>query len=101
MQNAVDHAFPDDDDGPVLGTVRVPLRRESDELLVDVVDDGVGLPEDFALDRAKGLGLSIVQALVTGELGGTIEMSERQRHTRPRADPARDHGRDPGGRAAS
>ena len=74
MQNAVDHAFPDDGDGRALGKVRVILRRESEELQVDVVDDGVGLPEDFGLDRAKGLGLSIVQALVTGELGGTIEM---------------------------
>jgi two-component sensor histidine kinase len=75
MQNAVDHAYPEAVYGDaVKGTVRVVLHRAAGELLVDVIDDGVGLPEGFKLDEAKGLGLSIVQALVTGELAGTIEM---------------------------
>ena len=33
-----------------------------------------GLAEGFTLDGSKGLGLSIVQALVTGELGGTLDV---------------------------
>ena len=74
MQNAVDHAYPHDDDTSITGTVQVRLRREAGEVHVDVVDDGVGLPEGFTLDSAKGLGLSIVQALVTGELGGTLDV---------------------------
>jgi len=76
MQNAVDHAFPRRDDEAGQGKVRVAVRRESDELVVDVIDDGVGLPAGFSLDRSRGLGLSIVYALVTGELGGSIEMRE-------------------------
>jgi two-component sensor histidine kinase len=32
------------------------------------------LPAGFSLEVSKGLGLSIVQALVTGELGGSIEL---------------------------
>jgi two-component sensor histidine kinase len=39
-----------------------------------VADDGVGLPEGFTLEGSKGLGLSIVQALVTSELGGAIDL---------------------------
>ena len=75
MQNTVDHAFPQDDtDEPFHGSVTVRLSRREQDLLVEVIDDGVGLPEGFSLDRAKGLGLSIVQALVTGELAGSIEM---------------------------
>ncbi|MCZ7524996.1 MAG: sensor histidine kinase [Acidimicrobiia bacterium] len=74
MQNAVDHAFPRRDGEPLKGHVEVRLARSGDELVVDVVDDGVGLPEDFSLERSMGLGLSIVHALVTGELGGSIEM---------------------------
>jgi two-component sensor histidine kinase len=74
MQNAVDHAFPRVD-GQVRGNVRVHLARSDGELVVDVVDDGIGLPPDFSIDRSTGLGLSIVQALVTTELGGTIELS--------------------------
>ncbi len=70
MQNAVDHAFVE----RTVGTVHVVLTRRSDHLEIDVSDDGVGLPDDFTLDASTGLGLSIVKALVTGELGGSIEM---------------------------
>ena len=77
MQNAVDHAFPETDDGgPSEGHVRVIVRRREHELSVDVVDDGVGLPAGFSLESSRGLGLSIVHALVTSELGGEIEMRD-------------------------
>lgn len=73
MQNAVDHAYPHDDK-PREGHVNVRLGRQGNDVVLDVCDDGIGLPERFSLDQSKGLGLSIVQALVTGELGGSIEM---------------------------
>jgi two-component sensor histidine kinase len=82
MQNAVDHAFSRSDDRRAAGRVRVCLAREDDELVVDVIDDGVGLPPDFSLDRARGLGLSIVHALVTAELGGSIELRANSPGTR-------------------
>jgi two-component sensor histidine kinase len=75
MQNAVDHAFPEaEPELPETRSVVVRLARTDENVVIEVTDDGVGLPDDFSLDRSKGLGLSIVQALVTGELGGTIEM---------------------------
>jgi two-component sensor histidine kinase len=74
MQNAVDHAFPRDGEIRESGHVLVRLVRTIDELRIDVVDDGVGLPASFSLEQSKGLGLSIVQALVTGELTGSMEM---------------------------
>jgi two-component sensor histidine kinase len=74
MQNAVDHAYPDRDEDSPTGHVQVRLRRADGELDVAVVDDGVGLPEGFSLGGVSGLGLSIVQALVTGELGGALEV---------------------------
>jgi two-component sensor histidine kinase len=74
MQNAVDHAFPHGEDDSVSGTVQVRLRREAGELIIDVVDDGIGVPEGFDLETSKGLGLSIVLALVSGELAGTLDV---------------------------
>ncbi|MGQ0825306.1 MAG: sensor histidine kinase [Actinomycetota bacterium] len=71
MQNAVDHAFPE---GVRDGSVAVRLVRGDDHLVVEVIDNGAGLSPDFSLDESRGLGLSIVQALVTGELDGSIEM---------------------------
>jgi two-component sensor histidine kinase len=70
MQNAVDHAF----DGRREGHVHLQLTREPAQLVIDVRDDGQGLPDHFTLEGSTGLGLTIVKALVTGELGGTIEM---------------------------
>jgi two-component sensor histidine kinase len=76
LQNAAEHAFPPRTDGePSRGTVEVHLQRTDGELCVEVADDGIGLPDDLAEAARAGLGLSIVQALVTGELGGRIDAS--------------------------
>jgi len=78
MQNAVDHAFPEDASD---STVDVTLTRFDDEVEIVVRDNGVGLAEEFSLDGSRGLGLSIVQALVTSELQGSIEMRGHERGT--------------------
>jgi hypothetical protein len=70
LQNAAEHAFT----GGRGGTVEVRLDRRPTGLRVTVVDDGGGLPEGFAVDGSKRLGLQIVRTLVVGELGGAIEM---------------------------
>ena len=69
VQNAIEHAFPDGR----AGTVTVLAQRRRGELQVTVRDDGVGLPEGFNGDKADRLGLSIVQTLVTAELGGEVD----------------------------
>jgi two-component sensor histidine kinase len=71
LQNAIDHGFPE---GSAGGDVVVELSRQADSLLITVVNDGVGLDPAFELNRATGLGLSIVRTLVTTELGGSIVM---------------------------
>ena len=76
MQNAVDHAYPPEEYTRSEGHVYVVLRRDEGELVIEVVDDGVGLPPDFSLEASRGLGLSIVHGLVTSELGGSLEMRE-------------------------
>ena len=58
------------------------LARADGQLVVDVVDDGVGLPPGFTVEQSGGLGLSIVQTLVTSELGGTIELRGDDGHPR-------------------
>jgi two-component system, sensor histidine kinase PdtaS len=73
MQNAVDHAFPE---GTRDARVDVMLGRDDGHVEVEVRDNGAGLPEQFTLDGSRGLGLSIVQALVTSELQGSIEMHD-------------------------
>ena len=71
LQNAIDHGFPE---GSAGGDVVVELSRQAGVLSIAVVNDGVGLDPAFELNRATGLGLSIVRTLVTTELGGSIVM---------------------------
>jgi two-component sensor histidine kinase len=75
LQNAVEHGFPRDRKVPrgEDALVRVTLSNDGSELLVRVADNGVGLPPGFVLDNSN-LGLTIVRALVTTDLNGTIAM---------------------------
>jgi two-component sensor histidine kinase len=41
-------------------------------MIIDVDDDGVGLPEGFDLEGSTNLGLTIVGTQVESELAGTI-----------------------------
>lgn len=71
LQNAVDHGFPEGSSG---GDVVVQLNPADDHLNVRVINDGRGLDSRFELNKATGLGLSIVRTLVTTELAGSIVM---------------------------
>jgi two-component sensor histidine kinase len=77
LQNAVDHGFPDGV-GPDEGLVTVRLRNDGEALHLEVVDNGIGLPEGFRVEDAKGLGLSIVRSLVTSQMEGMIDMRAGQ-----------------------
>ena len=76
LQNAVEHAFPPEADGPdpAPGHVGILLEVRGDQLWVAVDDDGCGLPEGFDIERTTSLGLSIVRDLVISQLGGSITM---------------------------
>ena len=74
VHNAVEHGLDGADGGVV--RIRAVRRRVDDEqrLVVDVEDDGVGLPEGFRPGRS-GLGTRIVGALVQ-DLRGAIRWEE-------------------------
>ena len=83
IQNAVDHAFPGGPDGADAAHgpadqhhVWVNLDRTDGEVVVDIRDDGVGLPQGFSIEASRGLGLSIVHSLVTTELSGSIQVKD-------------------------
>jgi two-component sensor histidine kinase len=74
VQNAVEHAYPDGRPG----RIEVAVEREPHALVVQVVDDGAGLPEGFDLATSKRLGLQIVRTLVSAELGGQLVLEPGQ-----------------------
>jgi len=64
LQNALEHAFV----GRTSGQVRIALGRSREEWVVEVSDDGVGLPAS----RPSSLGLEIVETLVRDDLHGSL-----------------------------
>lgn len=76
LQNAVRHGFPEDGVHK-LGTVKVCLENDHRRLLLQVIDDGVGLPDGNGSelpDSSRSLGLTIVRTLVA-ELRGTLTVT--------------------------
>ena len=71
LQNAVAHAFVN---RTRPGNVVVLLEHDDHDLTAKVVDDGIGVPDDFSIDQTSSLGLTIVRTLVTTELGGDIDI---------------------------
>jgi len=72
LQNAVEHGY----ERKPGGTISVNLQDDGDRVVITVVDDGQGLPEDFSLEQADSLGLQIVQTLVQDDLKGQFELRE-------------------------
>jgi two-component sensor histidine kinase len=59
ISNALEHGF----SGRAKGTIKIDLSATGAEQILTISDDGNGLPDDFSLEAASGLGLRIVQAL--------------------------------------
>ncbi len=88
-QNAVEH-------GLKFTTGHVELRpvNSGQQIVVDILDDGAGLPPGFDMTATNSLGLSIVSTLVD-DAGGTFTLcnrgdeparTRRARHPGPRGD---------------
>lgn len=71
VQNSYTHAFTNKGEGKI----HVSLKKEKDEIVITVSDNGVG----FSIDDIKGdsLGLIIVQNYVKDKLKGTIQFNKR------------------------
>jgi two-component sensor histidine kinase len=54
--------------------VHISFTRQGDQLLVQIRDNGGGLPPGFSVLSTTSLGLSIVRGLVNSQLGGQIQM---------------------------
>ena len=53
--------------------VRVVVTRDRSTMTASVIDDGVGIPAEFSLEKNTNLGLQIVHTLTLNELAGAIE----------------------------
>ena len=69
MHNALEHGLAQQ------GTnMLIELQRYSNECVIKISDDGVGLPEGFNLTTSSNLGLQIVRTLTENELKGKLTL---------------------------
>ncbi len=69
ISNALRHAFPEDKKG----AVKVRLRkREDNTILLQVSDDGIGVPPGFDFRQRQSLGLQTIFALAEYQLQGEV-----------------------------
>ncbi|TCK20589.1 sensor histidine kinase [Pseudonocardia endophytica] len=73
VHNALAHAYEPGQTGEVV----VSAKRSAGSLDVTIADDGRGLPDDFDVETANGLGLQIVRTLLTSELEASLRMRAR------------------------
>ncbi len=68
ITNSLKHAFPDDR----RGRITLAFRRSDDRYVLEVRDDGVGMPETV---RSEGIGRFLIQGLAQ-RLDGTVDLRE-------------------------
>jgi two-component sensor histidine kinase len=68
VSNAVSHGF----HGRDRGTITIKATRDGPAATVVVTNDGVSVPEGFDPAESEGLGMRIIQRLVTSDLRGTF-----------------------------
>ena len=69
MHNALEHGLAERG-----STLSIELQRYSNEGLITIIDDGVGLPDGFDLATSSNLGLQIVRTLTENELKGVLKL---------------------------
>jgi two-component sensor histidine kinase len=77
LTNVFKYAYPAGEEAHV----RVESRQSGDALLVEVSDEGAGLPADFDPQRSGGLGMRLILALVT-QLDARLDIARLSKGTR-------------------
>jgi two-component system, LytTR family, sensor kinase len=77
VENAIRHGISKRARG---GSIVVSAQRFEERLLIQVLDDGVGLPSGWSLDHHKGVGLSVTRERFAGLYpGNTSQFDVRRR----------------------
>ena len=70
VANAVKHGFAKRD----RGTITIKAREEHGEAIIEIGNDGEAIPDNFDPSGSHGLGMRIIQRLVTADLHGSFHI---------------------------
>jgi len=71
VSNSLKHAFPERGEGEI----SLRLEERAGEVIMELTDNGRGLPDDLCISKNESLGLHLVQALVK-QLGGSMHLTK-------------------------
>jgi PAS domain S-box-containing protein len=71
--NAMKHAFPDNRAGEL--TIELGAAKDAGFYTLSVADNGVGLPDDFDMEKTASMGMRLISAMVT-QLEGTLKIEK-------------------------
>jgi two-component sensor histidine kinase len=69
ITNSFKHAFPIGREGEVW----IKFHKDGDEYFLEAGDDGVGIPDDFDINKSDSLGMLLINSL-TSQIDGELEM---------------------------
>ncbi len=75
VANALEHAFPI---GAHAAWLRIELSQDGPKVTLSIADNGRGLPPEFKLETAKGLGLRIARTLAEKDLAGALRLENQE-----------------------
>lgn len=70
VQNSIEHGFV----GRREGVIGVDIVARKDAYQIEIWDNGIGLPDDFAQKGSSSLGLQIIRTLIENDLGGQFRL---------------------------
>jgi two-component sensor histidine kinase len=70
VANAVKHGF----QGRDRGIISITAVEDNGEAVVEIANDGVAISNNFDPSESRGLGMRIVQRLVTADLNGEFHI---------------------------
>ena len=70
LQNAIEHGF----ENKKTGKLCVSFKVCANIGILEITDDGCGLPQDFNITQTNSLGLKIVQTMAETDLGGKFQL---------------------------
>ncbi|WP_321423629.1 sensor histidine kinase [uncultured Methanobacterium sp.] len=73
VTNSLKYAFPNDQEG----IIRIQFHKEGDCYLLEVGDNGVGIPDDFDILKSDSLGMLLVNSL-TSQIQGELELKREK-----------------------
>lgn len=74
ISNSIKHAFPEGRSGHISISLE---KQNTQQIQLTIHDNGVGLSDDFVLEKASSMGLKLTRSLAK-QLNGTVTMSSHQ-----------------------